>query len=312
MRLFQGEFDFEQLPAPLETVKVNFTLEIARDIVIPEGDWEIKLGWDRKAMRLLGDSVFVWSGSHSLGSTYSGSFELVPLLSGFNGFQLYMPGEEEDGALDVKWCFDKDGSLTFLGKEEIGDQFKNQCTLHQCTFFNEDSVHMIQRDMESYPDPKQLFITTMTVCPPFNIGDTSTVRYHLVAGDDLNVPLEIELTGRGMQVVSNPERLPTTVSRADIIDYEIKVVPLAVRGIHHLRLNLRRPGHLSSSKERYFNCIDCFAVFRNDGSLRFISDVGLGGLDETFLPDAFPPLKVGDNQRIKLSPDSEEVLRYKF
>ncbi len=306
-RPFVGRFDFEKLPAPLEPVRVDFTLEVSRDFLVPEGDWKIHLVWNCKAVRLLGDSIFVWPGPHPLGGTYSGSFELVPLRSGLHKFMLYM-FDNVDGALDVHWCFDQDGNLTFLDKIELSNHY-NDCNRQQCTFFNKDSVYVLRHGGE--PSDDDLFLTDFTVKPVFRIGDTSTVRYRLTAVDDLPNPLQIQIYAEGMKVVSEPQRIAPGIVKGDTVYYEIKAVPLPVRDIHLLSLLVQDKSKRSG--ERYDNIIPCESVYDDDGNLRFIGDGSLwAGVADSLLPKSFRPMREGDRESIIIFPDREQIQRHTY
>ena len=114
-RPFVGEYEFETLPKPLKPTKVNFTLEVNQfPWPIPQEDWEVVVGYERKYMRLIGDSSFFWPAPHQTGDRFSGSFEFVPLISGYWEFGLCLP-HSRDLWLPVGLCFDPDGNLTYLG-----------------------------------------------------------------------------------------------------------------------------------------------------------------------------------------------------
>jgi len=146
MRPFVGTFTFQEAPRPLDPVRVDFSLTVRNDYdsYYDVDPWDIKVLWDTKAMRLVGDSLFPWPGPHPIGAELSGSFEVIPLLSGLHGFSVYWdePGLY-DSKLDVSWCFDKDGVLSFLDRVELIGRRAPDCTQDWCTFFNEDTVYVV-------------------------------------------------------------------------------------------------------------------------------------------------------------------------
>jgi hypothetical protein len=311
-RPFVGRFTFREEPQPLQPVRVDFTLTVSHPYAlwIDTNPWIIKVLWDKKAVKVEGDSIFSWPGSHEVGDQFSGSFEVVPLLSGLHGFSLFWdyPGAI-DTKLDVRWCFDKDGKLSFLGRTEIIGCRAPECTQDWCTFFAEDSVYVIGPTYKT-PPSGEAFSYSYSITPPFRIKDTSTVRYYLTSHHDFISDLQVEFIGAGVELVSPLHLLRGDISKGETVIYEVRVVPLAVRNIHDMRLLLehRRPEILQSSG----NVILCETLFNDDGSLRFISDRWLMDVDSTMLPSAFPPLEKGDSEMIRVEPGKDKVFRHKY
>ncbi len=307
-RPFVGTFSFEEPPQPLEPVTVHFTLTVCSDYSYYKGDtWKIRVQWGKKAVRLLSDSVFHWTGTHAVGDQFSGTLEVVPLLSGLSGFSVYWdePGLI-DGKLDVRWCFDHDGNLSFLGKMEVKDI--RDCTADRCTFFNSDSVHIVQRDYP--PSSFDLFSSDYTVLPPFRIGDTSTVRYRLKATEPLPNELFIEINTVGMELIGKPNRILPGIDKGEPVYYEVRVVPQPVRDTHKLVLRVRDLAR--GVGERHSYIVSCNSVYNSDKSLRFITDDDLWGLDSTLLPQNFRPLAEGDSEIIRIDPETGRVFREKY
>ncbi len=300
-RPFVGSFDFVTLPEPLQPTRVNFTFEVLHEHV-PDGDWTMKVYYQPKVMRLMSESTFVWPGPHPVGAIYSGTMEFIPLASGLHGFSVALKGQE-GGRLFVTWCLDQDGQLTYLGQPNS----RIDCSRTTCTFFNEDSVHIMQQVRD--PHPGELFSYSITVQPPFVIGDTSTVRYRLTAVEDILNEIDIRLNALSMQLVSEPNGIPCPLHQGDEVEVVFRVVPLAVRDRQGVVLQLRLPSETIS--ERRNQPIPCYGVFYDSGELRFIADETLNFIDTVLLPTAFRPSGPGDFETIQVFKDGT-IKRSKF
>jgi len=112
-RIFIGEYDFATLPEPLQPTTVSFLLEATEwSARIQDADWVVKLGYEPKYMRVLSESEFFWPAPHNPGDRFSGSFEFMPLISGYWEFRVHLPGYRAT-FLPVGLCFDPDGNLTY-------------------------------------------------------------------------------------------------------------------------------------------------------------------------------------------------------
>jgi hypothetical protein len=293
-------------------VRVDFTLTVCNDYdsYYDVDPWNIRVLWDVKAVRLLGDSVFPWSGPHPRGAELTGSFEVIPLLSGLHGFSLYWdePGLY-DSKLDVRWCFDKDGFLTFLGKVEPRIARPPSCTPDWCTFFNGDSV-TIGNLSAAPPVPGEAFAVSYTISPILRIGDTSEVRYYLQPHSDFLSEWEVQLVVEGMELVSPLPSLTAAMEKGEIMVYDFRVVPLAVREVHEMTLNFENKQPATGAVS--YNIISCYSVFNNNGSLRFITHRPFTDFDSTLLPTAFRPLEKGDSEIIRVEPGKNKVFRHKY
>jgi hypothetical protein len=308
-RPFVGTFEFENLPEPLKPVRVNFTLTVCRDYkYLKANPWPIRVDWLKKGVQLIGDTLFLWPGPHDIGDEYSGSIEVVPLSSGLFGFSFYLdsPGLIT-GGLAVQWCFDHDGVLSYLGKVEPGAIVP--CTYDWCTFFDRDSVHVVQ---DIYEDElsDELFFVEYTIIPPFRIGDTSLVRYALTAMTAVRNVLDVEINTSGMTLISDPPRLKAGIAQGEVIIYDLLVVPQAVQGVHNLTLCLRNVNR--EADEHRCNTIVCHSVYSDDGSLRFISDRDLSAVDQGLLPKGFREMEEGDNELITLEVGAKSAIRHKY
>jgi hypothetical protein len=291
-RPFVGTFEFLAVPEPLTPVKVNFTLEVVEPKHLPEGDWTVRIFHYHKDVRLLTDSLLTWPGSHEPGATLTGMLEFVPLTSGHKWLKLWVPGFS-DGELTVQWCFDQDGVLMFLGKAEDKPSFAHP---PDCTFFDEDSVHIVQR-YEADPQDWKLFSYEISIVPPFRIGDTSTVTYFLTALRDVSIMSGLEINCRNSRIVGWPEAgLPPAV-RGETQAVRIRVVPDAIRDIHSLDLI---PGSGRS--------IQCCYMFREDSTLRLIADHGLHRVEDLKTP-SLRQSGSGDLHMIKIPSDGGAVKR---
>jgi hypothetical protein len=271
-RNFVGEFDFETLPEPLKPSRVNFTLEVAETRVpAPPLDWEIKVRYEPKYMRLISDSVFFWPAPRSIGDRMSGSLEFIPLVSGYWEFTLELVGPLYRGStLPVGLCFDPDGNLTYLGNRK-----RNQvdCDYPRTTFFNTDSVHIIQY-AQSLQNPDLIFNYSMTIAPPFRAGDTSRITYHLMTVRNMPNPVCLIVESDGFVLTTLPEPLNGPYLVGQELELYFEVVPQAVPSAIRLTVDFEEQTP-NNGRDVMRQHTVCRAVLSDDGSLRLVGDESL-------------------------------------
>jgi hypothetical protein len=282
---------------------VDFTLEVTHLRGTPEGDWPIKFGFEPKAVRWHSDSVFVWPGPHELGGTFRGAITFEPILAGLHGFCAYMLGYEE-GLLDVKWCLTEDGSVELLRKRDYKDVLS--CSSQNWTYFRGDTITIREKTRPLYLN---LFSYQMDITPPLHIGDTSLIRYHLLARRNIDHPMRIEITGRGIDVISNPEPIDVPVLQGDVIDWDLQVVPLAVRAVHELIVFFETEKVVTDTT--FSTVVPVRAVFSNDSTLKLIGDHILT-VDPQLLPMNLRLMDKGDNVKVLLRPGETSFKQRKF
>ena len=302
-RIFVGEFDFVTLPEPLKPTKVNFTLETTEwSGRIQDADWTVKLGNEPKYMRVLGESEFFWPAPHNPGDRFSGSFEFVPLISGYWEFRLHLPGYRAT-FLPVGLCFDPEGNLTYLGKQK---RQLVDCDHPMTTFFNDDSVHIIEIH-EARTSPNHLFSYEMTIKPPFRIDDTSTVVFRFQALDDFPDGVFMRLESLSAILTGLPDPIAGPVHKGDSVIVRLTAVPLPVTDYVHFYLELSDESDFGMGGGR-IQTVFCKAVYNADGSLRMVGDdaMSFGHPEPTDLyPSSFRPRESRDYRRITIEPTAK-------
>ena len=307
-RPFIGEFRFAAMPLPLQAVRVDFTLTVCYDYrYIGMDPWPIRIQWDSKALAVIGDTLFQWPGQHSLEDQFSGSFEVMPLMSGSGGFSMYLDKLGFiDGKLGVKWCIDIDGGLTYLDKLEP-KQAPIECTQCRCVFFDETDIHVVQRE-----DPSDLFHTEYKITPPFKAGDTSKITYTLTALEDIEDSLSIHVVAEGMTVVSIDQPAARLLKKGDMLALTLHVVPLLRTGVPGITVRVAAPMSETKSDSRCYSIMPCYYILNEDGTLRCISDEHLYLDDTSVLAKDLPPIEKGDNELINMNLGDGSVSRYVY
>jgi hypothetical protein len=184
----------------------------------------------------------------------------------------------------------------FLGKAEDKPSFGHP---PDCTFFNEDSVHMVQ-PFEADPSDRDLFSYEISIVPPFRIGDTSAVTYSLTALADIADPFDLRFNSRNTRIVGWPRAGLSPALRGETQVVMVRVVPDAIRDIHSLDLI---PGSGRS--------IQCCYMFREDSTLRLIADQGLHRVED-LKTQSLRQSGSGDLHMIKIPSDGGAVKRREF
>lgn len=282
---FLGSFEFETLPEPLKPVRVKFHLSVNdTSSSLPVGDWEIRLLYSSKVMKLLSDSVFYWQGFHDYGDQYSNYIEFVPLCSGTSGFSLHLHGTPTMLAVGIQYSFDIDGKLISIEKASLYPVCNSAIT----TFFDQDSVRIIKKTNPTI-GPEELFLYTYVVKPPFHIGDTSTITYNLVALHDAPEGVDYYIRTKYMELESWPERISQPVYKGDTLELKVKVIPTPIKEAHEIIISLNDGN--TNKREIKSSFIKCSTVFKNDSTLAYITDKEIYEFEEERLPSIFPSRK---------------------
>ena len=300
-------FDFSTLPKPLEPVTVNFTLEIVdsvRGVFSSMEDWDFTIN-TQKYIEILGSNTFTWFGSHEIGDTYSGSFQILPRTSGNNAiviryaiFDKYYPKLE----LSIALCFDTNGKLLFLGNSGTNS---TDCNPRRTTFFDQDSIHILERYQTDY-GRMTLFNYSINVQPPFKIGDTSTVQYRLVSYGNYDKGIDLVFESYAMDIVLLPKKIDYSITKNQTLEFEVKVVPLAVRTSPRLWLFMNRSQDVFPFTGERNQQILISTIFNEDGTLSAVSDHSFERMND-LLPESFTEYDIKIHRSyMKISNDVEK------
>ena len=287
-RYFFGSFDFETLPGPLTPTRVNFTLEAAKDDV-PEKDdkdWIVQVLYPRHAVKLLGDSLFLWPKPHHIGDIYTGILEFMPLISGRFDVSLVRKGTR--GAVAFRYCLDEDGNLLNLNRVKSRDI---ECDVHPVNYFYMDSIvyKYIARNVES-----ELFNYHMVITPLPKIGDTSTITIYLNAAQDIPNGCDIRINGHCFEVIQNLQAIDYAIYEGQQVQLSFKFIPLPIEVGHWLSVTLSTESKkLYKKKEEHH--IPLNLLFNDNGSLRYFSNIrSFNQLSKDRLPKGFFPKEDGE------------------
>ena len=276
-RPFLGKIEFNSIPEPLQSTTVNFTLKVSEKKIWADtfNCWTIEVKYDNKMMALKSDSVFKWYGSHEIGETFSGSFDLIPLTSGQTGFSIYAK-EYGYGNLFIRWCFDETGQLLFLDDPEKYNVVN--CYPILTAFFTEDTVIVKNNVLKRETGRTHYFNYEFLITPAFRIGDTSDVRIKLVALKDFNLeerPIEVRLDH--FELINTSSLSNESFLRGDTIIIDLTLSPKAVRNIQAIYV------YAGAAKP-----VVCHVVFDNNGNLRLIEDQTNWHFKPELLPSSYP------------------------
>jgi hypothetical protein len=276
--------DFAVLPQPLVTARAEIRL-VARYSDL-EADWTILLGYSERAVEWLSDTRFVWPGPRMNGDVFTIPVQFICLESGTHHFRLdrdvrrSWPGRR---AVSVQWCLDVEGELQAL----MGYPGPRSCPELplRTAFFSPDSVVFLQPD-----NSKGRFSplsTRMTITPTLQIGDTSTITYHLTAREFIPDGIDFQFLTNHMKVVSLPGLVDYSIGEGETIELAVDVVPSAVRNAQTITLRVE-PDKRGERRGPKVAMIRCTAVFNDDGSLRFAYDGKPERAYEDYLPISYP------------------------
>lgn len=300
---FLGTFEVIDMPGPLDTARVKFTLNIVEDD-LPNGkyDWDIRLHYADHGVRIVGDSIFHWPGPHKKGMELSGTIEFVTLRSGFWGIGLYINkignniyGVHPDLMIDgiaFKWCLDDDGVLHYLGK---GSELYRDCNTTGVLYYNR-SDNRIGWPIKKDKIDGRAFDYGVEISPIPKIGDTSTIIYSLRANRDLGSGYTLEFDGRGVELIDAPDKTIENVIKDEIIQYSIKFIFKGINEINYVVFRVIDHG-VEIDKGNYQN-ITCGFLFSNEGDLRYFTDRTLVPFDK--LPTSFKKPSEDDYKYIKI------------
>jgi len=299
-RPFIGTFEFESLPEPLKPTRVNFTFEVNRGSSPSyDREWEIRLTYHPKGIRILSDTVFYWPQPHNLGDQYTGYFEFSPLCSGLWNISFHLHGASMITSLNIAYTLDQDGNIIDIGKE---DDVRGYDIVS--TFFNEDSIYFTQMRI----GPRELFKYNFVVKPLFRIGDTSTITYYLTALGDAPAGVDIEVDVDNMQITSLPERISEPVMTGDTLILNIKVIPRAITDEHRISLKLKNSE--KDDPDFKYSKIICGSVFKNDGKLRFTRDMLGSDIEQQLLPEVYQVGNPGFDEAVIIpKEESKKIIR---
>lgn len=280
-------FDFITLPGPLTSARANLTIEIIRGKPGDSfnDDWEFGLRTDPRTVGWLSDETVIWEGQKNHGDRLVVPIEFMTSRSGTSEFKFSAPHLFDMGVgVRVQWCLGRDGQLMSLLNPDLGPTVP--CAGVRSIFFGPDSVNIHQPRLPQADRFTHPFDIRMTITPPFQIGDTSTVRYLLTARESLPDGFDFNFSAMHMRIISLPDRADFSIATDETVELVIEVAPAAVRDVQEISMKCNpdfrgeRGGNKNSIQR-------CSAVFNEDGSLRYVNQ-GLGNIDKSLLPQSFP------------------------
>jgi hypothetical protein len=291
-RVLSGQVYFETLPQPLTPTKVRFDIHFnsVANYVGDEGlerDTVVHIACSQRQMRV-SDTLFVWQGPIYTDEPFTGEFEVTPLMSGVNSLSIHLL-DQRVGVLEIRWCFDVDGNLHYLGNpadpNQKGSPECNRAT-YPAIFFSDDSI-AFEPGPTSGASSQNLLRFRCIVEPLPQIGDTSGITCRMTALKDVLERVDIGMNARGIQIVQPPDPVIPPLLKGDQATAMATFVPLPVNGPHELTLTF------SLSPSHPGQVIPLSLVFNDDGTLRFMGNRFNYNADipQKYLPTAFQSLE---------------------
>jgi hypothetical protein len=261
---FNVVIDFEGLPQPLKPARAIVTLTSKGDAesthFITDAPGDLEFGFYRQQIEWIGERKVFIDGPRKAGDVHSIPIEFM-LLQSRGEIMINWAHAMGTPGIAIVWCIDADGSVVALGRNS------GPCnSVVQTVFFDRDSIRILTPGPRN---PIALADAYYTVVPPFRIGDTSTVCFHLTALQDFPKGFDMELVYGHMSVLGVPEAVKGPISKGQALDFCLQVVPLAFRDRHEISIYMKRPEELSRELRRseYFQVS---AYFKDDGSLMYV------------------------------------------
>lgn len=238
-------------------------------------------------VRILGDSIFTWTGSHKPGDRFSGTLQFEPLASGYHTISVYAKTKPTmtlyqwvRTGLTFGWCLNENGELLYLGNSDATSIAFDYVYTH---FFKGDTI-VVSGGAESH----YLFDYQILVSPIPRIGDTSQFIYKLVAKKDFPNGIDLRLRSRHMKLVSLPDNLGTPLFVGDTLNVTVKAMPLQIQKGQGLSLQfwVEYGNKELGGKGRQW--IGCTMHFNTEGNLQFINDETLL-LKDKYVDANLPP-----------------------
>ncbi len=310
---FHMECDVIASPRGRTPAKVVITLTtVLESEAVRTNDYEFTIGYVERHVELLSDESCVWKGPRNRGDVYTIEIEFLPRESGPHfitlGHRVAESGQQIMDILHLKWCLDGAGEPLYMhtvdSRGDLGSSYRPVKT----AFFGPDSVDIFR---QSVPWKRQALSTNrLTITPPLRIGDTSTIRYYVMATEPLEDGFDFSLKTTHMQVVRLPERADRSIVPGETVIVAVDVVPAAVRNVQSIQFhvdpdsrNNRSTGHTTY----------CSALFNDDGSLRYIDDVRELRFHDRDYPGSFPEAEYDGKWRSRViykdgpQPDSTDL-----
>lgn len=291
-RILSGHVYFETLPQPLKKTKVR--LEIYFNSVANyvgdkalERDTLVHIIYSKRQMHV-SDTLFVWPAPIYTNEPFTGEFEVTPLMSGASTVSIHLI-DQRVGALEVRWCFDVDGNLHYLGNPADPNQKgSSECNsgTYSAIFFEGDSIAFAPSPTSTAPS-YDIVNFSCVIKPPPIIEDTSTIICEVLAIEDIVDTIDIRVDARGVEVVDATELMISPLLLGQKTSVVVQFIPLPVNGPHDLSLRFLTPFPQPGQ------VIPLSFIFNDDGTLRFLGNGFNYNADipHTYLPTAFQSLE---------------------
>ena len=283
---YVGTFEFQSLPQPLKSTRVNFELEAARDDInyVEASNWQIRLLNQENVARVIGDTLFNWPGPHKRGDRYSGSFEFIPLMSGrwtivlannCPGGALFPDGMLSRG-ISFQWCLDEEGILHFLDQFDMGEP----CTGVTTVFLTADTLHFMQFP---YLCGSELCDYDILITPIPHIDDTSTIIYDLHANARVFSQYDIAIGTYSVDISYESKNIDFNMFPGDNLIIPVQFIPRLAGKICTISLEFNDRS-LDTERNYRRQSINCAFIFDHDGKLRYCNTGRLGSVTEEKYP----------------------------
>ncbi len=251
--------DFADLPQPLKTVHATVTVtygEVPSDLTydVPRG---LNFGFYRQELDWVGEKSVVLGNEWQAGDVRTVPIEFTVLQSQGD---LYITWDRPGRGFAITWCFDEKGMCIHLDTRSV------DCGLARTFFFDSDSIKIPSFGRR---DARGLLDWSCTVVPPFHVGDTSTVCFHLTALQSFPSGFDLEIGYGHMLLVGVPEAVKAPISPGQTLDLCMQVVPLALREQHAIELHIVCPEGTSGEGPQDV-WMGISAYFRDDGSPMYV------------------------------------------
>ncbi|PKK84620.1 MAG: hypothetical protein CVT49_02025 [candidate division Zixibacteria bacterium HGW-Zixibacteria-1] len=306
---YVGTFEFQSLPQPLKTTRVNFELEAVREDInqVEVSNWQIRLLNHDNVARVIGDTLFNWPGPHKRGDRYSGSFEFIPLMAGRWTMVLAnncigkvpVPDMMLNRGISFQWCIDENGELQYLNQLDMGPS----CSVSRAVFITPDTLHFPQ-----FSDRRGLELCDydMIITPIPHIDDTSTIIFNLHANSHITPQYDIAIGTNSTDISFESKNINFNIPAGDNLVIPVKFVPRLARERCSINL-VFNDRSLNSERKYQRQSIACGFIFDDDGKLRYCGGNNFGHVSK----EKYPRLPYQD-WHPKFDPKDTTVILHRY